>query len=56
MPAILYNIQNNLQYVIETSSLFIVMYQLKNVTTAMFYQTMLERPIRRIEWIIIVGK
>ena len=26
VPAILYNIQNNLQYVIETSTLFVVMY------------------------------
>ena len=54
VPAILYTIQNNFQYVIETSTLFVILYQFKVITTAIFYQTMLDRPIRRLEWVVLV--
>lgn len=43
VPAILYTIQNNLQYVIESAPLFLVLYQSKIITTAIFYSVLLSR-------------
>jgi UDP-sugar transporter A1/2/3 len=55
MPAILYIIQNNLQYIIETRIVFLVMYQLKIITTALFYSNMLSKRIHYLEWWAIVA-
>jgi len=33
VPSLLYTFQNNFQYVIETSPLFVILYQGKNITT-----------------------
>jgi UDP-sugar transporter A1/2/3 len=55
IPAFLYTIQNNLQYVIETSQIFQVLYQLKLLTTALFYSTMLSRRVSFREWISILA-
>ena len=55
VPAALYIIQNNLQYTIESAPLFMVMYQMKVLTTAIFYSTLLSRRIRSLEWIAIVA-
>lgn len=43
VPALLYTIQNNLQYIIEEAPLFLVLYQAKIITTAIFYTTLLSR-------------
>lgn len=43
VPALLYTIQNNLQYIIEEAPLFLVLYQAKIITTAIFYSTLLSR-------------
>jgi len=40
IPSLLYIIQNNLQYLIESTALFNVLYQLKIVTTAVFFSCM----------------
>jgi len=55
VPSLLYTFQNNFQYVIETSPLFVILYQGKNITTAIFYQTMLGRKIRKGEWLAIAS-
>lgn len=55
IPSVLYCIQNNLQYIIDSAPLFLVVYQLKIVTTAIFYATVLANrrlPIK--EWMTIV--
>lgn len=54
LPALLYAIQNNLQYIIDTSPLFTIMYQTKVVTTAVFFSMMLMKRIHRYEWLSIV--
>lgn len=54
LPAILYTIQNNLQYTIESSSLFIVLYQFKIISTAVFFSTLLDRKINIKEWLSII--
>lgn len=54
VPAALYIIQNNLQYTIESAPLFMVMYQMKVITTAVFYSTLLQRRIRRMEWMAVI--
>lgn len=54
VPAILYTIQNNLQYVIESAPLFMVVYQMKIITTAVFYTTLLSRRISQKEWFSII--
>jgi UDP-sugar transporter A1/2/3 len=54
LPAILYAIQNNLQYIIETAPLFQVLYQTKIVTTAIFFTFMLVKRISTKEWLAIV--
>jgi UDP-sugar transporter A1/2/3 len=54
LPAVLYGIQNNLQYVIETSPLFLVLYQSKIITTAVFYTFMLSKYITTKEWVTII--
>ena len=38
VPAVLYTIQNNLQYVIESGTLFLVLYQFKIISTGRFNQ------------------
>lgn len=53
VPAVLYTIQNNLQYVIESGTLFLVLYQFKIISTAIFYTTMLSRRIHSREWMLI---
>lgn len=53
VPALLYTIQNNLQYVIESGTLFLVLYQFKIISTAVFYSTMLSRRIYGREWWLI---
>lgn len=55
IPAILYCVQNNLQYVIETAPLFLVMYQSKIITTAIFYTTLLSRRLSIKEWLVIIA-
>lgn len=40
-PSLLYVLQNNLQYLIESTPIFHVMYQMKIVTTAIFYSFMI---------------
>ena len=56
LPAILYTIQNNLQYVIEEAPLFLVLYQAKIITTAMFYSYLLSKKrITNREWLTIWG-
>lgn len=55
LPALLYAIQNNLQYVIEEAPLFLVLYQSKIITTAIFYSTMLTRRLGAKEWLSIVA-
>jgi UDP-sugar transporter A1/2/3 len=55
VPAILYCIQNNLQYVIESAPLFLVLYQSKIITTAIFYSTLLSRRLTSKEWFTIVA-
>lgn len=54
VPAVLYIAQNNLQYVIETSPLFVIMYDCKVVTTALFYTHMLNRRFKKREWSSII--
>ncbi len=54
LPAILYAIQNNLQYVIETAPLFMVLYQSKIVTTAIFFSFMLNKRLSIKEWCAVV--
>ena len=55
IPAILYIIQNNLQYIIETRVIFLMMYQLKIISTAIFYSNMIARRISTWEWAAIMG-
>jgi UDP-sugar transporter A1/2/3 len=50
VPAFLYTIQNNLQYIIEEAPLFLVLYNLKIITTAIFYSTLLSRRLSTREW------
>lgn len=54
LPAILYTIQNNLQYIIESAPLFLVLYQSKIVTTAAFFTLMLSRRLSIKEWCVIL--
>lgn len=54
LPAILYAVQNNLQYIIETAPLFQVLYQTKIVTTAIFFTIMLAKRLSIKEWCAIV--
>ncbi len=54
LPALLYAIQNNLQYVIETAPLFLVLYQSKIVTTAIFFTHMLAKRLSIKEWMSII--
>ncbi len=54
VPALLYCIQNNLQYIIDSAPLFLVMYQMKIITTAVFYSTLLSRRISNKEWLSII--
>eukprot|EP01031_Cornospumella_fuschlensis_P045013 gene45013-55066_t len=54
LPAILYTIQNNLQYIIESAPLFLVLYQSKIVTTAAFFTLMLSRRLSIKEWCAIL--
>lgn len=54
LPAILYAIQNNLQYVIETAPLFLVLYQSKILTTALFFSFLLNKRLSIKEWCIII--
>lgn len=55
IPAILYTIQNNLQYVIETAPLFQMLYQLKLLSTAVFYTTLLSQRLTLREWMAILA-
>ena len=55
VPALLYTIQNNLQYIIEEAPLFLVLYQAKIITTAVFYSTMLSRRLSTKEWGCIIA-
>lgn len=55
VPAVLYTAQNNLQYVIETSPLFVIMYDCKVITTALFYILMLNHRFNKREWALIVA-
>lgn len=55
LPAILYAIQNNLQYIIESAPLFIILYQTKIVTTAIFFSVMLYKRIAIKEWCTIIA-
>ena len=55
VPAFLYTIQNNLQYVIETAPLFMVMYQMKIITTAIFFSYMLARRLTVRDWLTIIA-
>ena len=55
VPAVLYTVQNNLQYVIETSPLFVIMYDCKVITTALFYTYMLNRGFSLKEWSTIIA-
>lgn len=54
VPSVLYIAQNNLQYVIETSPLFVIMYDCKVITTALFYTHMLNRRFKKREWSSII--
>jgi UDP-sugar transporter A1/2/3 len=54
LPAILYAIQNNLQYIIEERPLFMVLYQAKLVTTAVFFSIMLSKRLSIKEWVSII--
>jgi UDP-sugar transporter A1/2/3 len=54
IPAALYIVQNNLQYVIESGTLFLVIYQFKIISTAIFYSTMLSRRVSTKEWLLIL--
>jgi UDP-sugar transporter A1/2/3 len=53
IPAALYIVQNNLQYIIETRMLFLVMYQFKLISTALFYSNLLSRRVHNREWLAI---
>lgn len=56
IPAILYTIQNNLQYIIDTSTLFQVLYQFKIISTALFSSVIIEsRKFNYREWFTIIG-
>ena len=55
VPALLYTIQNNLQYIIEEAPLFLVLYQAKIITTALFYSTLLSRRLSMKEWACVVA-
>lgn len=55
VPALLYTIQNNLQYIIEEAPLFLVLYQAKIITTAIFYSTLLSRRLSTKEWACIIA-
>ena len=55
VPAVLYTIQNNLQYTIEQAPLFLVMYQLKIITTAFFFSHMLARRLTGRDWATITA-
>jgi solute carrier family 35 (UDP-sugar transporter), member A1/2/3 len=55
VPSVLYTIQNNLQYVIETAPLFMVMYQMKIITTAIFFSYMLQRRLTVREWLSVIA-
>lgn len=50
VPAVLYTVQNNLQYVIETAPLFLVLYQAKIITTAVFFSYLLPRRLSTRDW------
>lgn len=54
LPAILYTVQNNLQYIIESAPLLMVLYQSKIVTTAIFFTMMLSRRLSIKEWCAIL--
>lgn len=54
VPALLYTIQNNLQYVIDEAPLFLVLYQAKIITTAIFYSTLLSRRYGSVVWLSLI--
>lgn len=55
LPAMLYTIQNNLQYIIESAPLFLILYQSKIVTTAIFFTIMLSKRLSIKEWCAILS-
>lgn len=55
VPAVLYTVQNNLQYVIETAPLFQMLYHCKLITTAVFYTTLLSQKLSAREWLTILA-
>lgn len=60
LPSLLYVLQNNFQYLIESTPAFQVMYQMKIITTALFYTSMLNKKhsddavITKKEWFCII--
>ena len=55
IPAVLYTIQNNLQYVIETAPLFQMLYHIKLLSSAIFYTTLLSQRLTVREWMAIIA-
>ena len=55
VPSLLYSLQNNFQFVIESSPWYLMLYQSKIISTAFFYQMMLGRRIRKGEWLTIAS-
>ena len=55
IPAVLYTIQNNLQYVIETAPLFQMLYHIKLLSSAVFYTTLLSQRLTVREWLAIIA-